>query len=461
MGKLRSKNSFFAQRLLVVVAVVIALAAFGIVGPVVGQDGSFEGQTISVAGPGFIGEGLVALIPAFEQATGATIEYSDVPDIRDKVTADFTTGTGIFDVVVAPFTFLHEWQVGGFLLPLDEHIANDPDLYPEDFIPALYQAYGDWDDQHWSIPYHADVYLFFYRKDLFEDPEVQEAFRQQVGRDLKVPQTTDELIETARFFTQSINPDSPVPYGWVQMATPTVDSMWSWSSRLAALGRGYLDEGNNPDFNNDAGLQAADVITQLLPTAPENIGEYGFTDVVTSFLGGKAAMAELWNPMADFSLQSDGFWGETVIHGNVGFAMLPGVMVDGELQQSSILGGFAASISAFTDNEDLAYAFISFVNSQQSELIKVGVIGLGGTRTSTYKNPGILAEKPYYPAMLENLAQAHINADVDAPPVGAQLQEILYTNLHRVWIGEIDAATALADTEADWNQILSQAGLIE
>ena len=96
MGKLRSKNSFFAQRLLVVVAVVIALAAFGIVGPVVGQDGSFEGQTISVAGPGFIGEGLVALIPAFEQATGATIEYSDVPDIRDKVTADFTTGTGDF-----------------------------------------------------------------------------------------------------------------------------------------------------------------------------------------------------------------------------------------------------------------------------------------------------------------------------------------------------------------------------
>ena len=41
---------------------------------------------------------------------------------------------------------------------------------------------------------------WFYRKDWFSRPEIQEEFKKATGRDLTVPQTWAELLETAKFF---------------------------------------------------------------------------------------------------------------------------------------------------------------------------------------------------------------------------------------------------------------------
>ena len=87
----------------------------------------------------------------------------------------------------------------------------------DDFIPSLLETYGMYKGTFYALPFKPDVQLLFYRKDLFEDEDIQADFKEKTGNELKVPETIDELYETAAYFTKSLNPDSPVEYGYNMM----------------------------------------------------------------------------------------------------------------------------------------------------------------------------------------------------------------------------------------------------
>ena len=63
-----------------------------------------------------------------------------------------------------------------------------------------------------AIPYKPDVELLFYRKDLFEDESLKTAYQEKYQTELKVPETNEEMMQVAEFFTKSINPESPVEF---------------------------------------------------------------------------------------------------------------------------------------------------------------------------------------------------------------------------------------------------------
>ena len=48
----------------------------------------------------------------------------------------------------------------------------------------------------------AFVKVYLYRKDLFDDPKVQEAFKAKYGRDLAPAKTHEQYREIAEFFTE-------------------------------------------------------------------------------------------------------------------------------------------------------------------------------------------------------------------------------------------------------------------
>ena len=79
----------------------------------------------------------------------------------------------------------------------------------------------------------------------------QAAFKEKYGRDLTVPETNEELMEVAEFFTKSENPDSPVDYGYST-------NMMKGTTRLLFYNRGGddVDDHGQPNMNNEAGLEA-------------------------------------------------------------------------------------------------------------------------------------------------------------------------------------------------------------
>lgn len=429
------------------------------IAPTVSSAKPFAGKTVSVATiESELAPGVEVQMEAFTEATGATINLSKLPgaggEFHTKIQTDLSSGTGIFDVVIEPFLFLHSYAASGLILPLEEFVANDPTIALDDFIPLLLDRMGRFKGTLYTLPFKADAYMFFYRQDLMEDPALQQAFKAQTGNDLLVPETVEQAIATARFFTRKFNPNSPTEYGWSHMASRGGSAMWIWASRMAAYGGNYLDASFRPAFDNEAGTKALADAVALNECCSPDVGSYGWDEANASFLNGKVAMMEQW-PGLYLAANGDG----STVAGKVAAAVLPGVTTNGSVTKSSILGGWAAAISKYAKDPALAYATIAFLTSPEGEIRKAAV-GNDPARTSSYANAQLLAQKPLYPVLLDSLNQGRITADVNAPPVSDQLQDILGTAMHRVWIGELQPAEALTQTNQEWTKILTDAKLL-
>ena len=422
----------------------------------------FAGKTVTVGTiDGELGNGVQAQMGAFEAATGAKIELVKVPqaEFQTKITADLSSGAGTFDVIIEPFILLHGHAAAGFYLPLEEFTAEDPDVDLEDFIPLLLQGQGYYGGKLYGLPYKADAYIFFHRKDHFGDPAVQEAFAAKAGgKVLKVPETVDELIETARFFSKKFNPDSPTEFGWSHMAMEGTNPLYIWASRLAIYGGGYVDENFRPNFNNDAGKRAMEVAIQLNECCPPDVGSYSWEEANTAYLTGKVAMMEQWPGLSKIAETEEGFWGRSAVIGKTGYASMVGDMVNGSLVRSSILGGWTAAVSTHAKDQALAYRTIAFLTGKEGEPLKIPA-GNDPCRQSTYAIPEIAAANPLYPTLQENLAQGRITPDPDAPPVSNELGTEMATVFNRVWTGDLTGDEALAQVEERWVDILQRARL--
>lgn len=423
---------------------------------------TFAGKTVRVAtNDAELGNGVDAQVAAFTAATGATIEVIKIPasDFESKITTDLSSGTGAFDVVIEPFITMQGHAAAGFLVPLDERIAVDATIDLPDFVPLLFENMAKFDGQIYALPYKADAYIFFHRTDLFADPALQQAFAaQNAGMTLKVPETAEELVATARFFTQKFNPDSPTEFGWNHMAESGTSANWIWASRLAALGGGYLTPEYQPNFDNEAGQRALEIAAQLNECCSPEVGSFGWDEANTAFLNGRVAMMEQWPGLSKLAETPEGFYGTSAVVGKTGYAVPAGVTVNGETVRSSILGGWVAAISSFAQDQDLAYATIAYLTGKEGEPLKIAS-GNDPCRNSTYADPEIAIANPLYPVLQECLQQARITADVSAPPVGFELQTVMGQHFNGAWIGDEPTDGLLTTIVEEWSGILERSGL--
>lgn len=424
---------------------------------------TFAGKAVRVAtNDAELGNGVDAQTAAFQAATGATIELIRIPasDFESKITTDLSSGTGAFDVVIEPFITMQSHAAAGFLIPLDDRINADPTIDIADFVPLLYDTMAKMDGQTYALPYKADAYIFFYRKDLLADPALQEAFAtQNAGMTLKVPDTAEELVATARFFSRKFNPNSPTEFGWNHMAeSGGASPNWIWCSRLAALGGSYLTPEYQPNFDNDAGRQALEIAAQLNECCSPDVGSFGWDEANTAFLNGRVAMMEQWPGLSKLAETPEGFYGKSAVVGKTGYAVPAGVNVNGQVVKSSILGGWVGAISSFAQDQDLAYETIKFLTSKEGEPLKIAS-GNDPCRNSTYAIPELSNANPLYPVLQECLANARITADVSAPPVGSELQTVMGQQFNAAWIGDQPTDGLLTSIADEWNDILKRAGL--
>jgi multiple sugar transport system substrate-binding protein len=409
---------------------------------------------------GELSDGVTAQLPALESKTGIKVDLVKLPgaDMQTKITTDFSSGTGIFDVIVQPIIFLHSWAAAGFIQQLDDYTRADTTIDLPDFVPQLLSTYGMYQGSLIALPYKADVFVFFYRKDLFADPNLQASFKTMTGADLKVPDTAGELVAAARFFTQKFNPNSPTEFGWHHMGAKGQSAYWIWASRLKAYGGDYLDENFHPAFDNDAGRKAMDIASQLTECCPPDVASDGWDEVNAAYLAGKVAMLEQWPGLSKMAENPSGQYGGSQVIGKTGYAVPAGDVVNGELQKVAIGGGWAAAVSKFAKDKDVAYQTIAFLTSKEAEPLKIPG-GNDPCRTSTYQDPTIAAANPLYQTTFQCLQAAKIMADIDAPPVSDQLEQFMGTTIHEVWAGQRTADDALTTTSQNWVEVLQGAGL--
>lgn len=169
----------------------------------------FAGQTLVVAvqqagARGGISGPYYFWRPAFEAATGATLEIVEIPDAQfySTASADFLTNTNSYDVLNIGAWTLGDYIINDWVQPSEPFFGQEgyPAWDPAQTAPSL-AALMQWQGTWYGALNDGDAQMLYYRRDILEDPDWQAQFEEEMGMPLPVPPTTwQELLAVTTFF---------------------------------------------------------------------------------------------------------------------------------------------------------------------------------------------------------------------------------------------------------------------
>src|SRR6185312_11567688 len=205
MGLLAKLSSMFAAT-----AITLSLAmgahAESAAERAVKEAQKYRGQTITIVWEA----GLQALDPLnfsgpkWEELTGIKVKVIEVAtaEMFTKIMQDYRSGAGAYDALNVIPAWMPDLAQAGALEPLDDYVAK---YKYADELQKIAPTYRDNQmkvgDKIYGFPDDGDVFVMYYRKDIFGDPKLQAEFKAKAGRDLTVPKTWKEFAEVGQFLT--------------------------------------------------------------------------------------------------------------------------------------------------------------------------------------------------------------------------------------------------------------------
>ena len=298
-------------------------------------------------------DGLQELGKVFEQETGIAVNVHQVPwgAYQDQVFLNFGNNQTDFDIVIGDSQWIGRGATKGLYLELTEWLPSAVDMSKVHPRAARYLCeYPPGSGRFYAAPCETDAIGFTYRKDWFEDPSEQAAFKKKHGRDLTTPNTWDEFQEVAEFFTR---PDEG-KFGCALLTGRGYDSLvMGFQQVMWAYGGSW---GNAETFdvtghvNNEQAVQALEFYKRLVQYAPPGGSNMDYGKVLEAYFNGSAAM------MMDYYAFFPGVVAQ--MGDQTGFFMMPG---KGERRDISLGGqGFSISTKVSDEQQALAKQFIAW-----------------------------------------------------------------------------------------------------
>lgn len=167
-------------------------------------------------------------------------------------------GDSPFDIIHGANGQVAEWGAPGWLMPLNDMIDKYRDEYNLGDIPAIAWDGATFDGNIYGVPIVGNTLHLIYRQDILDE----------MG--LSVPETYDDVIGMCDAIGLD-NADYDMPF------TVNLSAGWAWEIEFFAMLRGFggdfLGEGNQPAFNSQAGIDAAN---KLKAVADACMGEDGY-----------------------------------------------------------------------------------------------------------------------------------------------------------------------------------------
>jgi multiple sugar transport system substrate-binding protein len=362
-----------------------------------------------------------ALLPAFKQKFGFDLVMDTQPydALQQKVFSEFASKSPYYDIVIVDTPWAP--ALVAQLEPLSGHINNTAlndmaDVDVKDFIPkvffdtAVYNAnepvthFADETSAAdiaaitsagfdvYGLPLQANAQVMAYRKDMFADKDEQAKFKAATGKDLTVPQTWDDFVEVAHFFTR---PDQKM-YGTTVMAGVGDWATDDFKSLLAAYGgQGRLvGDDLSLAFNSEQGVAAlqryADLINKDKVTPPGSTAA-SWDEAASLFDSGTTALT-----MNYHALQLD-----QAVKGEIGYAVVPK-----QQDRGPHFGTWMLSVNKFGANRAWAYRAITWLTAAEQQLTMTDK-QLHPSRTSVYDKVTAAKDKgeaEFYKVLGDSLA---------------------------------------------------------
>jgi multiple sugar transport system substrate-binding protein len=408
----------------------------------------YKGTTLVVnfpAHPHF--DAVMKVLPKFTEETGIKVEVDQLQYLamRQKQTLELTKPKGDYDLLAYVVFSKADYVAADQIEPLARFFMNpklaDPNYDPEDLIDGYMQNIGVAGGKKgylpgptgalFGIPFGSETSVLGYRKDIFEKHH------------LKVPETYDELLETAC----KIKELEPGMAGLTSRGASGHQTSHAFLLHLAPLGGRVFDDQWNPIINNEAGVKAGETLKKILECGPEGGTSFGFAEMKNAFLQGKAAMF----------LDSTVIAGEvndptkSKIVGKVGWALHPkGV------RRGSQTGGFGIAIPRNAQNKEAAFLLMQWLTSKRIDKL-IALEGGNPSRFSTHADPEVNAKFPH----MKIFGEALKHADPDWRPIIPTWGEVnneLGTIVNKAMTGEMTVKAALDEVAKRARAIQEKAG---
>lgn len=401
----------------------------------------------------------------FEKA-GIRLQIIEVPfeGVYEKEKTEFVAGTGAFDVVTFYPTYIGDFAGNGYLEPLDEYMKKQPpeawDPNPSDVLAPFWELYCKFGGKVYALPIDGDVHMLMYRKDLFEHPDEQSAFKAKYGKDLKPPETWDDWLQIGEFFTREKgeklagNVLDRNFYGSAEFAKRGFSFAW-FVDRWAAFGEPYFDENMKPLVNSPNAIKALQNFVDSLKNAPPDVRGYGYDELRDAFLKGSVAMVVQWTDVPKKGADPN----QSEIAGKIGVGRVPGWKIgDRVVHRAMMPVGRVVAVAADSRHKEAAYWVAKHVSYDRSlENVSTALTGLDPYRKVHFTNPqaytmfGSIEEAQAYlngveAAMADGYPEIFI-------PGAAQYADSLDLHVNKALAGQETPDVALNAVAEEWDAI--------
>ncbi len=398
--------------------------------------------------------------PAWEQLTGIKSNVVELPhpDQYSKPIAEHIAGSGAYDVLDIEPAWIPSLADGGVIAPIDDYVdkyMNQADL--DDYHP-FYKAMPTYKGKRWGFFDDGDMFALYYRRDIFEDPKMKDAYQKKFGKSLEVPKTWDDYAKVAQFISDQMAPNV---YGAVHFRKAgSPGNQYDFLQHFRANGGLFFDDAMRSQLATPAGIKTLEEMIAANKASLPGNNELDAVACWAAWLQGKIAMLYSWPPTgrmtANYS-QSDkaiSFVPKSSVAGKEGYAIVPG----GHPEHAS---GYVKSLSSDSANAEAAYLFMQWCTSPSVSLVRTMLpYSLRDPyRLSHYKSDLYRALWPTAKDYLVNLNNSANVAVVDLIMPGWQDYALSLDRMcTEAWAGG-DPKAVLEKAATEWNATTDRIGV--
>lgn len=229
----------------------------------------------------------------YTEETGIKVNVIQEPwgSFGDRFFTEMAAKGTAWDMVIGDSQWLGQGATQGHYINLTDFLTSTgiKDTVTEATL-TYYGEYPTGSGQYWAYPTEGDADGWAYRRDLFEDPEEQAAFKEQYGYDLAVPENYNQLMDIAKFFTR---PDEGL-YGVAIYTQKDYDAItMGVENTMFSWGGEWQDENYNVMgiVNSDRNIEAVQFYKDLYDCCQvPGLSNAFFTETNDALISGQAVM---------------------------------------------------------------------------------------------------------------------------------------------------------------------------
>jgi len=384
-----------------------------------------------------------SVIYDFEKENGCSIKFlrqtANTDQNRQQLAIALRAKKNNPDVFLMDIAWIVQFAASQWLEPLDQYF-NDDKISKSAFFEKIISLSDTYKKQLIALPVYVDAGMLYYRKDLlrkygFTSP----------------PQTWKELVSQSIKIQTKERKHNPNFYGFVWQGMQYEGLVCNFlefagSNNGGIIKKNFLLKINVPE--NITALQLmSDLIHKHKISPPNTYTEMKEDSVRLFFENGNALFQRNW-PYAWALHQKD----SSAVKEKIGIAPLPH-FPSGE--SVAALGGWHIGMSRFSDNKKLAWKFIKYVVSYNTQKKFTLKLGWNPGRKDVYEDREVLSKNPHFSKLTQIFQNAIARPNV---PYYTQVSNCIQKYLNAAISGKMSVEESLKKADNDLENIIKSYG---